>query len=195
MVPCLHPNHSLRYNMLDNKKGVSLIEVVVYIAVFAILVPTITIFYLTIRQNTAQTIDIQTVDNATAIAMNQLETEIKSASKIVATQSILEQDAGKIVFKDNSGSTISFAYLEELVNINGSEHIIGRIARIENAKTQWLTSATVDVNQFKIRLIQDSTGLMTSLNIDLSVQSIGNENFKELSLSTSFAFYPFTTEE
>jgi len=36
---------------------------------------------------------------------------------------------------------------------------------------------------------------MTSLNIDLSVQSIGNENFKELSLSTSFAFYPFTTEE
>jgi len=181
--------------MLDNKKGVSLIEVVVYIAVFAILVPTITIFYLTIRQNTAQTIHIQTVDNATAIAMNQLETEIKSASKIVATQSILEQDAGKIVFKDNSGSTISFTYLEELVNINGSEHIIGRIARIENAKTQWLTSATVDVNQFKIRLIQDSTGLMTSLNIDLSVQSIGNENFKELSLSTSFAFYPFTTEE
>lgn len=145
-------------------KGFTLIELIVYVAVFAILMTTITLLAIAFIENTAKNRIKKEVVSGAYSAMNSIIYEIKRANNIYTPTSIFNSNVGQLSLETSQGLPPGeeITYLDFYVDSDNKLYI-----KREGQNPQILISENLKVTNLEFEHL-DST--IDSVRINLTVE-------------------------
>ncbi len=167
-------------NKLVNKKlkAFTLIEVVVYMALFALIFVMIIEFSISIRQINSSTNTSTRLDNAMIFANQVLETNLSNIQTVVSINSAFDSDNGVLNAILKNGETVEFKIAQN------------RLVITKGTTTSPITPVEVFVNKFNITPVYTSDTTLTNIigiKINLSIYVENNsEPRKDRTITNSF---------
>lgn len=158
------------FKIIKNKKGVTLIELVIYIGIAAFVMTTVLTFALNIIDGVAKSVSIQEVEYNSQFAIAKMRLDIQEADSINDASSVFDSDNGKLVL-DSGGNTIVY----ELSN-----QVLTRI--VDTNPSNNITNSKVNITQFRF---EDRTvsGESENIVITITVDYRNPTNAQELETS------------
>lgn len=168
-----------------NKKGFTLVELIVYIGIVSIVVvPLTTITWMLIGDQVKQE-RITEVNDIGTFALQRISQETKEASSInVGT--VFDTNPGTLTLEFSDKDNITFDTYEKAIVV-GSQNVVIRTLRITEGSNPSvdLTSDLLSVSQFYIT--DRSTSSATSIQIELGVEAVNPTNTKAYEAQNSWA--------
>ena len=153
------------------KNAISLVETVLYIAIFSIIFTSIVGFALTIAQSN-QNANLRNNIERSAIFLDEHITEsFLSSNSIDNNESVFNQNDGLIKIYNSTNS-----YIYSLSD--------GRIIIDSNGTQNYLTSPDLNVSKFLIEEVLSPTGSTTGVRISFQINSVN-----KLNITKSFQTY------
>lgn len=151
------------------RHGFTLIEMILYIGIIAILVPGIGLFttYTTQRQqNNAQHLSIQ----ATAESMfGWMRYELQHATAIIPSQSVFNTTTSSLRFIDRGGVTTTVTTAPDTYTAEGQQRTISRVRKTHASTNEWLTGNDITVSAFTMNPIRTTTGTLVGITLEISI--------------------------
>lgn len=152
------------YKHANIKKGLSLIEVVVYVAIIALILVAVVNLLLSFSSATAKIKNTRTISISAQTTLDRVLQEARAAQRVVFSDSVFNMSPGVLKLEGIGGSpTTTFSVVS------------GRIQIVQGSAPVFLTGgrATVDSLIFRIA----TTSISESVKIELQV-SAGSGNTK-----------------
>ncbi|KKW30498.1 MAG: hypothetical protein UY72_C0011G0010 [Candidatus Uhrbacteria bacterium GW2011_GWD2_52_7] len=151
-------------------RGVTLLETVIYIGLLAITLPYMTSFLLK-TQSEHQVFQARTQMEETAgILLSQLSYDISGADDISTSTSTLGTDDSALKFHDDFGTLITIDRPTVAVNFeSGSQNVRRLRYQHGNDPAVYITGDAIDVTQWRVVAVRDSTNTLTGVHISLNL--------------------------
>lgn len=180
------------------RKGFSLIETVLYIGLLAILLPSFVMVTLGYVQKSESVDPKIRMEEKVAVLFSEIQHELTGAQSIHVTGSSLEVDDSSLVFVDAQGVSVTISRTADTIAFMGGDQTVDRLQRETLSNTQWITDSDIDVNVWNVAVVRDSAGVLTGLNITItmSVLNADGSPYRDISFSTdtTINLQPYTTE-
>ncbi|MBI2485066.1 hypothetical protein HYW18_02890 [Candidatus Uhrbacteria bacterium] len=149
-------------------KGLTLLEVVLYIAAFMIIVPAGVKVFLTITHAAEAYRSRATMEQTAALILSHLHTQLTEAPTLLATSSTFGNDNGVLVYQNPALETVTIRLASTTVTFGGSTHAINRLQiQIDAAPSVWVSANTINVTKFRFDPVYDSLAVLRGVNIYL----------------------------
>ncbi len=173
-------------------RGFTLIEVIITLAIMAIILPATTLFLLQLLQSQGSVQGEVEMEQTSSLLFSELKSEILEASSVTITASTLNSDVGELVFVDNSGATVTI----DLVTIGPVRRL--RFQRGADPAV-YVTPADIDVIVWRIEAVRrDSDERLTGLQFDFDLALLNPDATPYRSVAfqgeTTIALSPQTIE-
>lgn len=145
-----------------NKKGITLIEVVIYLAVFSIFFIGMINFFYSLSENNRISGENLKVDRATIFTSQHLEDIFKKGSSIDEGESIFDSDSGKLTVELKGGEYAYYPTDEVVYNV---------VDGVLLANGTPITRSDLDVSKFLLEKIKDNSDNLIGVRITIKVSS------------------------
>ena len=170
------------------KKGFTLIELVLYMALIAILMPMIVLMLLQVYKNQQHVYTRTEIENTAAVVLADIEYEITHASKIISSTSTFDSDQSVLVFRNSDNQLQRYEYATDNIELSGTLYNIGRL-RLFDGLDRWITSENLAITKFRVEPARNDDSDLTGLNIQIEISPLSTETTIDqaniLELSTS----------
>lgn len=167
-------------------KGITLLEMVLYIGLFMIVVPSFTLFIVHIwQQETGFDARIRLEQTAALIFLEATQS-ITEADAITLSTSNLGTDASTLRFTDANGSAVVLDTSLESIDFNGTTQSVRRL-RLQRGGNPavWLTDPEQQVTQWRIDAVRNSAGTLTGLRFQFDAELLNKTS--NISRNATFA--------
>ncbi|MFH1611644.1 MAG: hypothetical protein ABIA83_03540 [Patescibacteria group bacterium] len=172
-------------------RGFTLIEMVLYIGLIMILLPSIILMLLTVEKNQAHASTRMMIEQSSAILLSEFANELLDAYSINISSSTLDSDQSVLVFQKSENSPVyGLSFDTDAIEIGSVEYNIGRI-KYSDLEDHWLTPEQINVTKFRIEPVRNSDNDLTALNIELELSPLAVNNKMDLAniLDTQTTIY------
>ena len=161
------------------KQGFTLIELVLYMALLVILLPSIILMLLQVSKNQQHVYTRAQIENTAAVLFSELNYEITHASKILTSTSIFDSDQGVLVFRDSDDQLRRIEYSTDTVEFSETTYNIGRVSLFDGLD-RWITSENLAITSFKIEPARDDDSNLTGLNLWIVIAPLSTDTEIEI---------------
>lgn len=184
--------------MFMNAKGFTLLETIVYIAIFALLIPSFMSIILGFVQK-SHAIEMRVrLEEKASLIRSELQYELTQAKSIDITHSTLGTNTSTLVFKDPTNASITIERVEDSVAFQNQTQTVHRLQEQVSSGNEWMTDADMEVSVWKVEAVRNSLGVLTGLNAHLTIQMLNPDGSPyrdiELTTDTTIHLQPQTTE-
>lgn len=181
------------------RKGFTLIEIVLYIGLIMILLPSIILMLLEVQKSQAHSYTKMLIEQTSAIILSEIQNEMTSAYSIDITNSTLDSDESAVQYRKNQGGPMfDMSYDTDTVDIGSVLHNIGRIKYYDGSE-HWITPEQIAVTKFRIEPVRNSLNELTALNFELELSPFSTsaeiDKANVLYTHTTISLFPTVTEE
>lgn len=183
---------------MQNPKGITLIETIVYIALFMIILPAYMLFLLQIWGTNISLDERTRMEQTSALVFLELQSALTEADAINVSTSTLNNSNGILKFLDSSGQliiidrpTTSITFSDVPTNVNRL-----RMQKGSNPAV-YLTDPEINVSEWRIEAVRDGSDLSgLRISLDLEMLNSAADVYRQSSLSadTTFSLSGHTTE-
>ena len=178
-------------------RGITLLETVLYIGLFAVVLLAATTFFLEFGQSRELFARRAQMTEAAGIILSHLNTELSGADAWNITASTLGSVNGSLVYTNDDGVSGTIDRPTDAVVIGGAPQNVNRLrATVSGSPEEWITPADINVVAFELHEVTDGLGATTGLNLTLelfmlnpSASALRSASF---SSQTTFALQPAT---
>ncbi len=149
-------------------KGITLIELVIYIGVLVLILGGMTIFLIQTVRIQGATLPAIEMNTANSQIMWQLRHEIAEATSFNETASTLESSPSTLVLVDGSGQTVTIDRI--------ADGGVDRLRLTRDSQSYWITGTSVDVTGWLAESVVDSLGVTTGIRLTVNMEITGNSN-------------------
>ncbi len=179
-------------------KGFSLIETIFYIAILGIILPSATVFSISLSDQ-FQLVDPRIrMEQKAGMINNWFTYEMTAADSINITASTLGETESELVFVDDESQTLTISVIETLEQFPTGEQTVHRLQLNDGSGAYFLTDADMNVTRWQIDPVRDSTYDLTGINIALQIEMLnaGLGAFRSSIFSSQATVHlqPHTTE-
>ena len=172
---------------MKNQKGLSLVGLIVYMALLAIILPALVLFFLSITSNYSK-LDVKSrITNSTSIILSTIQFQFKNATSFNIASSILGVDNSKIVFQNKNGDNLILESVTTTAFFAENGQIIKRLRLVDEtaSTTEWITDPDLNVDLWRVYAIRNSSNVLTGLNIELKIEgaNVSESGFNSNSLN------------
>lgn len=187
----------LLHNMKN--KGFTLIEIVLYIGLIMILLPSIVLMLLEVQKNQAHTYNRMLIEQTSAIILSEFQNQIVDAYSINVSGSLFDTDESSILFrKAEAGQVYELSYQTDTVNIGSVLYNIGRVS-FDDGTSHWITPEQIAVTMFRVEPVRNGLGQLTALNFELELSPLQTtadmDKSNILYTHTTISLFPNIIEE
>ncbi|MCR4311873.1 MAG: hypothetical protein NUV56_01180 [Candidatus Uhrbacteria bacterium] len=180
-------------------RGITLIETVLYIGLLAITLPYMTSFLIK-TQSEHRMFDARTrMEQTAGLVFQDLNYSLTKADSISITTSTLDVVASTFTFHDDAGTlimidcpTVSTSFLSGTQNVRRLRYQSGTGA------ATYLTDSDIDVTEWRVTAIRDSSDVLTGMRISLDLAMLGTDgspyNDATFAGDTTISLQPHTIE-
>src|SRR3989339_1236191 len=155
-----------------NQKGFSLFETVLYIGIFAILIPSFMGIILGFVQK-SQAIDMRVrLEEKAAIIRSSLQHELTEATSIDVTHSVLGTSDSQLVFQDATNQTVTLQKTASSVTFPQGVKTVHRLERETLSTNEWMTDADMEVGTWNVGVVRNSSGVLVGLNVEMTLRML-----------------------
>ncbi|MBU0614276.1 hypothetical protein KJ766_03285 [Patescibacteria group bacterium] len=179
-------------------KGVTMIEVIIYIGFIALLVPGMVFTLLEIQKVTSHGSDQILINQTATILESELRDEFLTAQTIDVSSSSFGIDYSTVVYVDDDGIEKTILLQNDTWDKSEAPRMIGRLQTVSlEDGIEWLTSNAMDVNKFYLQPVY-SSGQLVGIVLELQIQPIEYDIEKEstsvVDLKTMFELAPYVQQ-
>lgn len=163
---------------MENKKGFTLVEIIIYLALFALIFIMIIEFAIFIRQANSSASNATKLDNSSIFASQSISSYLNNISTIDLLNSSLEDDNGVLSFLTNTGQNL-------IIEINNA-----RLRINNNGFVNFITPEGVQITRLRFTPIYTSDiqsnkiiGINVSLKLIIDKEP---EPLKEREINTNY---------
>src|SRR3989338_3330678 len=176
---------------MTEKKGFTLIELIVALGIMVIVLPTTTLFLLQILQEQTEAQAELQMEQAASLLLSELRTELTEATSINITGSTLGSDSVVLIFVDRYNETVTIDSVAD-----------GAVTRLRLQRgtdpAVFLTSDDIDVAAWRIDAARSDDASLTGLHFHLDLVLINPEAtpYRDVTFTgeTTIALNPQTQE-
>lgn len=184
-------------SIFNNTHGITILETVIYIALFAIIIPAATVFFLQFGQSGNLFARRAQMEQTSGMLLSHLNTELASANAWNLSSSTLGSPNGTLVYTNADGESVTIDRPTDMVNFDGTPQQVGRLRATVGANpSEWITPPEVNVAAFQFSEVENALGATTGLNLTFELfmlnPSGGPFRNAEFSSQTTFAIRPAT---
>ncbi|MEK7108455.1 MAG: hypothetical protein AAB898_02180 [Patescibacteria group bacterium] len=155
-----------------NTDGITLLEVVLYIGLFAIVILAATSFFLQFAQSRELFTRRAQMEQTAGIVLAYANTELSGADTWDTGSSSLGVANGALVYTNDDGVQVTLDRPTEVVDFNGTPQSVHRLRRTASGSTsEWITPSSITVETFQWQEVTVS-GSTTGLNLILEMRMI-----------------------
>lgn len=180
-------------------RGITLLETVIYIGLFSIVLPAFVVFVFHIWQEQVA-LDARTrLEQTSALVFLEATHAITEADSIRVSTSTLGTDSSVLRFKDASGTEMIIDVTSTSIEFGGTTHTVRRLRMQRGAAAAvWLTDPELDVTQWRVDAVRNSTNVLTGIriNFDATLINATGKVYRTATFAgdTTIALSPHTTE-
>ena len=149
-------------------RGITLLELLIYIGVFAFLLSGMTIFLVQTVRIQGAALPSSEMDAQSEHILWRLEHEFAEATVFERSASTLGVSQGALVFRDASGAIVT---IDVVADTTG-----GRLRMTRGGVSVWMTSVSVDVTEWTVASVQNGDGVSTGVRVTLGMALRGEES-------------------
>lgn len=181
------------------RRGITLLETILFIALVAIILPALALFVINLIERQDRLSTQLLVRQSAALAFQEMQQEIQLAQAISLSTSTVSSDTSSLSYVDGSGVLRTIRYATDTFTASGTNRTIGRLQASSGGQDTWLTTSDLTVTVFRVDPVRNSEGVLTALNIALTLSPHVVENSSQtasvLVLDTTISLLPYATEE
>lgn len=182
---------------LHNTDGITLLEVVIYIGLFAIVILAATSFFLPFAQSRELFARRAQMEQAAGVLLSYANTELSGADAWNIGSSTLGVDNGVLIYTNDSGVSVTLDRPTDVVNFDGTPQSVPRLRKTASGSpSEWITPPHIIVEAFQWQEVTDGSGATTGLNLILEMRMINSSGspFRAgvFSSRTTFSLEPGT---
>ncbi|HBR80957.1 MAG: hypothetical protein UX09_C0009G0017 [Candidatus Uhrbacteria bacterium GW2011_GWE2_45_35] len=171
-----------------NQKGITLIETVVVIALLIIVLP-ITIFSLVrLGRDSAYFSLRQRISSSANLIFSELSNELTSAQFFSVSTSTLGVNPSTFIFTDQDGLIVTIDRPTDTVAFPGGNQEIKRLRLTRGPEVVWLTDADVDVTNWMVQAVRDSSNNLTGIRIQATFVEVNKEDLPFRNIESTIDF-------
>lgn len=180
-----------------NKKGFSLLETMLYIALLAIVLPGFVLFYVQISERQTAVDEVITTEQKASLTFSKFSYMLTGAQNINVTASTSGVNPSTLIFTNNAGEVVTIDRPTELTSFtHRPDKNIPRLRmQVGASPVEYLTDPEVEVTTWQVDLVRNGanelTGLNFSLELDVNPESSSSAHFEA---QTTIDLQPQTTE-
>lgn len=180
-------------------RGITLLETAIYIGLFSMVLPAFVMFVFHIWQGQVA-FDARTrLEQTSALVFLETTHALTEADSIRISTSTLGTDSSVLRFTDASGTEIIIDVASTSIDFGGTTHNIRRLRMQRGAATAvWLTDPELDVTQWRVDAVRNSTNTLTGMriNFDATLMNASGKVYRTATFAgdTTIALSPHTTE-
>ncbi len=178
-------------------RGITILETVLYIGLFAVLIPATTVFFLQFTQTNDLSARRAQMEQVAGITISHMHTELARANAWNIAGSTLGSVSSILVYTNHGGDSVTIERVLDSVNFSGTPQTVGRLRATVGANpAEWITPPQVNVIAFQLDEVENSLGATAGLNLTLELLMLnpsgGPFRNAEFSSQTTFALRPST---
>lgn len=140
-------------------KGLTLMESIVYIALFSLIFIVIIQFSLSIAENNRNAGDKTEIERVSIFLFEHLETTVEDSSGIDTTNSVFNDDSGVLRLNDGSGGYSEYSISD------------GRLSLSNGSSSDFLTTGGFYITRFHVEELQIGEGETAGVRVSIEIVS------------------------
>lgn len=181
-----------------NQKGITLVETVVVVALLVIILPVIVLSLIRLGREASYFSLLQRINSSSYLIFSELSNKLTTAESFNVTASTLGVNPSSFIFTDSDGLSVTIDCPVTTITLPGGDQEIRRLRLSRGSEVVWLTDSDVEVTNWTVQLVRDSSGDLTGLRIQSVFAAANKESapFRNAEAATDFtvAFPDFVTE-
>ena len=182
---------------MTNERGITILETVLYIGLFAVIIPAATVFFLQFAQTNDLSARRAQMEQAAGMTISHMNTELARANAWNITGSTLGSVNSVFVYTNHVGESVTIERALDTVDFDGTPQTVGRLRTLVGADpAEWITPPQINVVVFQLDEVENSLGATAGLNIALELfmlnPSGGPFRGAEFASQITFALRPAT---
>ena len=180
-----------------DRHGITLLETVLYIGLFAVILLSATTFFLEFGQSRELFARRAQMEQSSGVILAYLNTELTGADAWNVSASTLGSVNGSLVYTNDDGVSVTIDRPTEVVTFDGTPQSVNRLrVTVSEQPAEWVTPPDINVVAFELSEVTDGLGATTGLNLTLELFML-NPSGSALraaffSSQTTFALHPAT---
>lgn len=180
-------------------KGLTLLEMVIYIGLLTIAVPGAVAFLLRLQQSHIQSDARMRMEQTAAVVLSELQNKITAANSITTSSSTLNTTHSTLSFIDDTGTTIVIDAPSTTATFPSGTQTVRRLrVQIGASPAIYLTDPEIDVTEWRVVALRNSDGDLTGLrfNMDYAMLHADLGAYRDATFTgdTTIALQPHTIE-
>lgn len=159
--------------MRDDQRGITLIETLLYIALFAIILTSSVGLFVQLMQGQQNTRVRGQMEQSAGLLLSHLHTSLAEASAVNTVASTFAANNGILVYADAGGNTITLDRPSVSLTLGGTAYTVRRLRLQVGAQpVEWITPPLLDVERFRVDEVLDGTGNTVGLIVSVRFQML-----------------------
>ena len=161
---------------MTNQRGITILETVLYIGLFAVIIPAATIFFLQFTQTSDLSARRAQIEQTAGIAISHFNTELARANAWNMSGSTLGSVSSILVYTNHAGESVTIERVQDTIDFDGTPQQVGRL-RATEGNVNYEIPAGVDPREYPYALTWCDVGpegLSTFTMPYLSSSAVGN---------------------
>lgn len=157
-------------------RGVTLLETMIYIALFVMIIPTFTLFIMHVWQEQINFDGRMRVEQTASLIGLELQQAIAEADAITTSTSTLGSDSGVLRFRDAENIAVVIDVVTTVISFTGTDQTVHRLRMQRGTDAAvWLTEPEQDVLQWRVDAVRNDANALTGLRIGLNVELLSSD--------------------
>lgn len=185
------------FSLFRNHRGITLLETVIYIGLFAIIMPATVVFFLQFTQSGETFTRRAQMEQSASVILSHFNTELSRANAWNISSSILGSANGTFVYTNVSAENVTIDRPTDVVDFDGTPQNVNRLRMtIGTNPAEWITPRDINVTTFQLDEVTDGLGTTTGLNLLVEFDMLNPDGspFRQANFSsqTTFVLRPST---
>lgn len=180
-------------------KGLTLLETVMYVGITMMVLPFMVNFVLQVHDE-QELFDSRTrMEQSAGLLFAELSQELTAADAVRTSSSTLNANPSTLRFTDANGNAVVIDRLTVAVTFPGGTQNVNRLRmQVGTAAPVYLTDGEIDVTEWKVVALRDSSNVLTGLRISMDYAMIqpGADAYRKAAFAgdTTISLSPHTVE-
>ncbi|MCF6277037.1 MAG: hypothetical protein L3J07_04340 [Candidatus Magasanikbacteria bacterium] len=174
---------------MRKQNGITLVGTLVYIALLAIILPALVMFFLGTTANYSKLDTKSRIINSASVIFSRVHYEFNNATAFSITSSTLGVDESRLFFQNKNGNSFILESVSTTALFADTQQNINRLRLVnQSSSTQsWLTDPDLNIDKWNIHAVRDSVGTLTGLRVELKIEgpTVSEEGFNSNSFNVS----------
>ena len=170
----------------NKKKGITLVETLVYISLLALILPPLVISLIRVTRQVSL-LDIRNRINTTAtLISSELTRDLTESTQIRVSLSTLGSSPSTFVFLDSTGQVVTIDRPSVVVSYSGGNQITHRLRMTKGSSPSfYLTDPDLDVLSWQVDVVNNNASVLTGIRFHIDMAT-GNQSSMDPYLKARF---------